>query len=337
MDKPKLEITDWVYLSEIVSGASMDTYSDPAVVERAFTHWACRAIKKLTREIFKTGRRRALFQVNKQFNSITLEPDFTEALFIGYIDKLTGEKVASHRNTNLVNSQFLETIQDDVLCEARCTGCYSKSICNDLQTTETLRTINLGGTDYFETKTSTLNPDGTYAVLTETPFHDFITSNVLYKTKNEIITTLDLEPCGCVKATNDNAMKIKDCNYNCYCTYCSPLCSQQSRAGYQIFKETGTIKFDSNFRHDYAYLEWRGSVPKKNGQYVAPAVATETLIHLTKFLSIQNKKGVPLSERDWVFDQYRRERNNMEMVTGTMDFASIVYALDTTPKFTYHI
>lgn len=334
MNSEKGNIAKYVYLREIVGAAAMDMHSDLAVVERSFYHWAARALHKLTNETFKTGKRYAIIPVNKSFNSATLDCDFIEALFVGEINSY-GEKVPFHLNTKLINSEFVETIEDEGACQAKCTGCFSKAACNDLQTTEVLRSIDINGTEYDETKTSTLEPDGTYFVITETPFYNTTNMVVEYKTKKEYITTLDLEPCGCIKATVDNSSKLKTANYDCYCTYCSPVCRERKEVGYKIFPETSTIKFDHNFTGDRFYMEWRGTVPKKNGEYIAPAIAKETLIHLTKFLSIQNKKGVALSEREWVFDQYRRERNNMDMVRGQMSLHDILYSLSKTPDLSY--
>lgn len=334
MDRPKNDITRSIFLSEIVSGAAMDMHADYGVVERRYSHWCARGIQKLTNESFKTGKRKALLKINKSFNTATIDCDFIEELFVGYIDH-KGERVPIHKNSRIVDTEAVETIPDDVECEAQCKGCFSKAICNDLQTTQVLRVIDIHGTNYNETVTSTLEPNGTYYVITETPFYNTTSLVVEYRIKKEIKTTLDLEPCGCIKKTVENTNKIKDCNYNCYCTYCSPECREKGEGGYRIFLETSTIKLN-NFDHDYVYIEWRGSLPKKNGQYIAPAIAKETLINWVKFKEIENKKGISRWEREDAFQAYKRERNNMDMVRGQMSLHDILYALDGTPRFTYH-
>lgn len=338
MDKPKNNLLDFITLREVVAAAAVDTYADFSMVERLYNHWAARGIQKLTNETFKTGRRFGLFTINKQFNSAVIDCDFKEELFVGYIDPITGERVEIHKNHRIVNTEFLETIPCDVECEAKCECCFSKQLCNDLQQTVTINSIDINGTFYDETQTSILQPDGSYYLITETPFFNTISNTIEYKTKKEIKAVLALDVCGCIKKTPANTAILKDCCYNAYCTHCSPLCNTVCyEGGYKIFPETSTIKLDSNFTFDKVYMEWRGSIPKRNGQYIVPAVAKETLVEWIKFKSIQNKKGVPeFTVRSW-FNSYVRERENMDKTRGKMRLHDILYALTKTPTFDYHI
>lgn len=336
MQTPGNDITDYVLMTEIAGAAAMDTYADFSVMERAYMHWAVRALEKLTNETFKTGVRRAIIPVNKNFNSALIDCDFKEAIFVGEIDKYTGEKRSFHRVSNLVNTEYVETIPDDIICPAKCEGCFSKALCNDLQTTSVSRTINLYGTDYFETTDTVLQPDGSYFVTTTTPFYNTVTSEVEYRTKKNLQATLELAPCGCVVNTPSNTEQIKTCNFDCYATYCTPYCRDHVEVGYAIFKDTGTIKFDHRFHGDSFYFEWRGSVPKRNGEYIAPSVAKETLINLTKYLSIANRKDTPQwKKREW-FDDYTRERSNMDIVRMQTSVHQMLYNLTATPNLDYH-
>lgn len=330
-------IKNSVLLSDIVSAAALDLHMDFGTFERRGMSWGARAIQEWNNNIFRTGKRRAIIKVNKALNSATIDCDMVEVLFVGRIDKCTGEKIPFHINRKLVDIENVETILEDVVCEAKCTGCLPKAMCNDLQSTIVLRVVDIDGTNYNETKTTTLNPDGSYYVVTETPFYSNINSQVEYRTKKEEIAALDLESCGCIKNTEANVSQIKDCNFDCYCTYCSPVCGEFENVGYNIFPETNTIKFDSNFREDEFYMEWRGGLPKQDGQYVAPAVAKEALIEYIKFKSMQNKKGVPRYEKQDQYDWYLIKKNNMQMAMGAFLLSDFIYGLTTTSKFDYHV
>lgn len=330
-------IKNSVFLSDCVSAAALDLHIDFGAFERRGMSWGARAIQEWDNNIFRTGKRRAIIKVNQALNSAAIDCDMVEVLFVGRINKYTGEKVPFHINRKLVSLEDIETIPEDLICEAKCTGCLPKAICNDLQSTIVLRAVDINGTSYDETKTSTLTPDGTYYVVTETPYYSNINSQVEYLTKKEVLASLDVEACGCIKDTPANISIVKDCNFDCYCTYCSPVCSEFENIGYNIFPETNTIKFDKNFREDEFYMEWRGGLPKIDGQYIAPALAKESLIEYIKFKSIQNKKGVPRYTVQDQYEWYLIKKNNMEMAMGAFSLSDFIYGLTATSKFDYHV
>ena len=319
-------------LSEVVQAAAMDMHEDFSTVERRYGHFGARGLNKLTNETLRSGVRRAIIPVNKEFNTGRIDCDIIEVIFVGRIND-KGEKVPFHLNYKLVDTENVETFEDETNCSAKCDSCYSKQLCNDLQITETIRIINISGVDYNETKNTTILPSGELKVVTTTPFFNNVSSAVEYITSTKIVGALELESCGCIKNTTANTEVIRDCNYGCYCTYCSPCCGYHEEVGYRIFDETGVIKFDKNFRGDSFYMEWRGSVPKKNGQYLVPRVAKETLVEYIKYKEIRNKKNIPKWQRDDQLSDYVRERENMDKVRGRLSLHNIVYALTKTPIF----
>jgi hypothetical protein len=311
-------------------------YGDLSKDEARFTSWAVRAIKKLTAEALRSnGKRFAVLNINKNLNSAVLPCDFKEPIFIGIIDQC-GEKIELNINSNIVNNFNLPEVECDTPCEAKC-DCYPKQMCADLQTTQVINKIKINDTEYDETVTKTLMPNGEYYQVTTTPTMDFVSESIEYITKKEYITAFDLETCGCIKKTERNCAKLEAVNWDVYCCYCTS-CKKSSTdfGGYKIFMETGTIHFDGAFRYDKAYIEYRGSLPKSGNEYLVPEVASETVIHLTKFFSVQNKKGVPISEKNWVFNNYLRERGNMEKIMGRMSLADLLHSALLVPNFSYN-
>jgi hypothetical protein len=330
------DITSFVTLSSIVSGASMDTYADFGSVERSYSHWAARGIKKLTRETLKSGKRYMILTVNRNLNTATLPCDFKEELFVGIIDPVCGEKIPLTLNPNIVNTHHIETIPCDIECEAKCKSCYNKQMCNDLSTTQVINKILINDVYYDETVTSTLLPSGEYFVVKTTPVFNTRTQVVDYITKKEYVTTFDVADCGCVKITEENNCKLKDHCWDIYCCYCTQ-CKRDCHyiGGYRIFPETSTIQFDVPMKFDKVYIEYRGFLPKKGNEYIVPEAAYEALVNFVKFKSVENKKGVSLAERQWYWMQYTRERDNMVKVLGRMGLQKILESALRTPKFEY--
>ena len=85
------------------------------------------------------------------------------------------------------------------------------------------------------------------------------------------------------------------------------------------------------------YKEYRGFVPKVNGQFAVSEVAFETLVNWTKFKSVENKKSVPIVERGWYFNNYRRERSNMEKMIGRVSLSKYIKSLQANPKFDFEM
>lgn len=322
-----------VPLSRVVAAALLDTYADKGNLQQLYSHWACRGLNKLQQEVLKRGKQRAILSVNANTRTATLPADFKQELFVGYINH-RGIRVPLPLNINLTNEDSIQDLSD------MCPKCNQrKSICNDLTVTEDSETVVINEGFYEKTTIKKLYPNGDYFLEVTTPYFNTDNDQVEYITTKEFITKIKLKPCGCVEETEENIETIKQCCYDAWCCHfssCSTKCDT-SIGGYKLFEEEGLIQFDFNFNHKKVYIEYLGFVPKLNGQLAVPEVAFETLVNWTKFKSVENKKSVPLGERDWYFRNYRRERSNMEKMLGRISLSRLVQAMSVNPKFDYEM
>lgn len=330
------DITAFVPLKNVVRRALLDTWGDFAKDEARYQAWAIDCIKLLTRQTLKTGKRFALININKNLNSAILPCDFKEEIFVGLVDSC-GEKIPLNINPNIVNNFLIEKeIPCDTPCPAKC-NCYPKQLCNDLQTTQVINKITLNEIEYDQTVTKTLLPNGEYYQVTTTPVWNTVTDVVDYIDTKEYITTFDTETCGCIKPTARNECRLEACDWDLYCCYCTP-CSKSNTeyGGYKIFYETGTIHFDGTMGCDKFYLEYLGSLPKSGNEYLVPEVAYETLIEMTKWYSVRNKKGVPQWERESFRNNFIIARTDMVKVMGRMSLTDIFHAASLVPQFNFN-
>lgn len=320
-----------VPLSRVVAAALIDTYEDKGKMQQMFSHWACRGLDKLQKETLKRGKQRAVISVNQNTKTATLPADFKKALFVGYINN-RGIKIPLSINFDITNEDSITDLTDS------CPVCnQKKSICNDLTVTEDSETVVINNDFYDKTTIKKLYPNGDYFLEVTTPYYNTENSQVEYITTKEFIGKIKLKPCGCVEETTENIQTIHDCCYDAWCchfTSCSSVCDTRA-GGYNIFEDDGLIQFDFNFPHTKIYIEYLGFIPKVNGQYAVPEVAFETLVEWTKWKSVANKKSVPKWERDEYFENYSRERKNMEKIMGRISLAIIMKAVHTNPKFDY--
>ena len=320
-----------VPLSRVVAAALIDTYEDKGKMQQLFSHWACRGLDKLQQETLKRGKQRAVLTVNQNTKTATLPADFKQELFVGYINSM-GIKIPLLPNFDLTNEDSITDLSD--LCPV-CN--QKKSICNDLTVTEDSETVVINAAFYDKTTIKKLYPNGDYFLEVTTPYYNTENLQVEYITTKEFIVKIKLKPCGCVEETTENIQTIHDCCYDAWCcnfTSCSSVCDTKA-GGYNIFEETGLIQFGFNFNHIKVYIEYLGFVPKVNGQFAVPEVAFETLVNWTKWKSVENKKSVPGWERGFYFENYRRERKNMEKMMGRISLAIILKAVHTNPKFDF--
>lgn len=320
-----------VPLSRVVAAALIDTYEDKGKMQQMFSHWACRGLDKLQQETLKRGKQRAVITVNPNTRTATLPADFKQELFVGYINS-RGIKIPLSPNFDLTNEDSITDLSD------QCPVCnQKKAICNDLTVTEDSETIVINSDFYDKTTIKKLYPNGDYFLEITTPYYNTENSQVEYITTKEFIVKIALKPCGCVEETTENIQTIQDCCYDAWCcnfTSCSSVCDTKA-GGYNIFEDTGLIQFDFNFPYTKIYIEYLGFIPKVNGQFAVPEVAFETLVNFTKWKSVENKKSVPGWERGFYFENYRRERKNMEKMMGRMSLAVILKGISATPKFDY--
>lgn len=320
-----------VPLSRVVAAALVDTYEDRGKMQQMFSHWACRGLDKLQQETLKRGKQRAILAVNPNTRTATLPADFKQELFVGYING-RGIKIPLPLNSNLTNDDSITDLSEV------CQSCnQKKSICNDLTVTEDSETVVINDAFYDKTTIKKLYPNGDYFLEVTTPYYNTENSEVEYITTKEFIVKIALKPCGCIEETTENIQTIHDCCYDAWCchfTSCSSTCDTKA-GGYQIFEESGLIQFDFNFPHKKVYIEYLGFINKINGQLAVPEVAFETLVNWTKYKSVENKKSVPLWERAFFFENYRRERKNMEKMMGRISLARILQSISLNPKFDY--
>lgn len=335
MTTTEYDIRAMVPVSSCVRQAIMDTYGDFVNDEARYTAWAIRAIKRLTTETLRSNGRRAILNVNKNTNHAVLPCDFKEEFFVGFLNSC-GEKVPLTINPNIVNSKMIEDVPCENECDKNC-GCYPKQLCEDLTTTQTINKIRIGDTDYDETVTSTLQPNGEYFVVTTTPYLNIAGSGIEYRTTKEYVTTFDVADCGCIQQTPRNACRLENLCYDLYCCYCTSCATTNTDfGGYKIFRENNIIQFDRGMTFDKVYLEYRGFLPKSGNEYLVPEVAFETIVELTKYMSIKNKKGVAQSMVMIWFENYTRERGNMRKVLGRLSLSNILHSALTVPSFGYN-
>jgi len=318
-------------LSKAVNAAMIDLYEDIGKSQQLFFHWGAREFKKLQTETLKSGRRFALITVNQNTRTASLPADFEEELFIGYIDDW-GKKVSIPMSNNLINTNSITTIE----CEDTCPKCGQNStICNDLTVTEKVETVIVNDSPYDKTTIKKLYPDGSYFLEITHPYWDVSAEAIDYATTKEFIATIDLKDCGCINPTVENIETIRACCYNCYaCHYapCSDVCDADA-GGYKIFEEQGLIQFDYKFRHTQVYLEYRGFIPKLNGQLAVPQVAFETLVEGIKFRSLEGKRNISNPDKLWRWNRYTTERKAMLKSMARFSIDDILYSITLTPKF----
>lgn len=323
-----------VPLSKVVSAVILDLWEDIGRMQQLVFYWAGRELKLMQRQTIKSGRRNALITVNQNTRTASLPPDFDNESFVGYIKN--GKKISIPLKTNLINTNSITTIE----CEDTCPKCgQDASICNDLTVTESEEVVVLlNGQTAIKTTIKKLYPDGSYYLETTIPYNVDPTNDVIaYATTKEFIAAIDLLDCGCINPTLENIETIQNCCYDAYCCHfapCSDVCDHNS-GGYKIFEETGLIQFDYNFarKHPQVYLEYRGFIPKLNGQLAVPEVAFEALVEAVKFRVVEGKKNVSNPDKLFRLTMKNVARKAMVKVMARLSLDDIIYAVSLTPKF----
>jgi hypothetical protein len=328
--------TRTVPLYQVAKAAMADSYQDisKSGAYHLFLHWATRGLKKLSNESLKLGKQKALIYINPNTQTGTLPPDFGGELFIGIING-NGEKVPVPLNTGLTDTNHIEDLQT---CVDRCPKCnQDKAICSELEVTEDTEVIIIDGSAYNQTIIKKLYANGDYYLETSVPVRNVESGVVEYSTQKEFIAKIDLKECGCIEESESNLCTLATNCPEVYCNYFSPCCNTNLTVGYQIFENTGLIKFTANFPFNKAYIEYRGFLPKKNGQYHVPEIAFETLVEWIKFKQIDGRPNVSRLDKDWRLQQYKRERGNMTKVMGRMRLSNIIDAIMRLPKFDWTV
>jgi hypothetical protein len=318
-------------IHHVVSAAMIDLYGDisQAGLQQTLLFNAARGFRKINNEILKNGRRKATIHVNRNTHTATLPIDFYEESFVGIIDDM-GRKIPLRLRTDLTDTENIE----DIPCEDKCPQCnQNKNICKELSITESTVIVVINNTTYEKTIIKKLYPNGDYFLESNTPVYDVITNTVVYVAQKEFVRHLELKDCGCLSETEENLEFIRINNFDCYCSYFAPCCDAIIDGSYQIFEETGLIKFNSNFKYSKVYIEYQGFLPKKNGQYHVPEICFETLVQWIKWKSVENKRNVSLSERNFVWEHYLIERGNLEKLNGRFSLQNVIQSIGLIPKF----
>lgn len=321
-----------VPLRKVVAAATIDTHEELNKIEQVYSHWAARGLRMLSAETLKMGKRYVFLTVNKNTQTATLPPDVQRVLFVGLIDNRGMKIPLSYKGDLALHKEHIDELSG-IDCCVKCN--QDKSICNDLQVTEEVNFITINNVAYEESIIKKLYPNGDYFLEKNTPVLDLQTNGVAYVKTKEFITNLDLMDCGCLERTEDNMHKLfQSCpdTYACYYAGCCNDCDPEL-GGYRVYEDQGLIQFDLKFRANKVYVEYEGFLPKIHGQYQVPEVAFETLVDYVKFKSIENKRNVPMIERHWVFENYRRSRGKMEQVNGRFTLSRILEIANSVPKF----
>lgn len=334
------ELKRLVPLRRVVRAAVADLHEDLGTVEQVLSHFAARGLAKLDRETLKSTGKKIIIPINSNTNNAVLPIDFEQEIGVYVI--INGRKVPLSLRPNLVDEENIEIAQ----CVDKCERCgQSASICNDLTITETIESVLVNdqtSPPQYADKTviKRLYPNGDYFLETTTPVWDFETDTVAYSTKKEFITAIDLKPCGCIEESASNIEKIKTCCPDVWCCYfapCDSVCNP-GIGGYKIFEDSGLLKLDNPGKITQIYLEYYGFLAKRNGQWMVPAVAFETLVEWIKHKWTWNKRNLPRWERLDQQNKYKEERGSMEKVLGMISLSLIMEAALSTPKFdmAYH-
>jgi hypothetical protein len=276
-----------------------------------------------------------LLPVNRNTFTAPLPPDYDGFLFGGIINE-QGYKVPIKTRSDIVIADAIEVDMGE-LC-AKCS--QRKAICEDLYVSQEENIIMINNVPYTETIIKKLLPNGDYYEERNTPTLNLDTGLITYESSQDFITNFELQECGCLSTDQENLDKLNEFCPDIYSTYFAPMdksgCAVDFGA-FRIMEEVGLIAFDQSFPFDWFYLEYNGFLPKANGIYLVPEVAFETLVNLTKFLSVQNKKSVPLSERNWYFQNYTRERGNMNKRLRRISLSQIIHSIGLTPRFAFNV
>ncbi len=333
----KIDGLKMVPLSKAVSAALIDSYTDinKAGVQQMYFHWGARGFKKINTESFGLGKNKALIKINKSTQTAILPVDFESEIFVGVIDRV-GRKIKLRPRQDLADLSNIDTKE----CIETCAKCgQDRSMCKDLEIIEDTKIVVIDDSPYEQTIIKKLYKSGDYYIETRIPVKVIGSDAVEYITQKEFVTKLSLKPCGCIDDTPENMDVIKYVCPEAYSCYFSPCVNVEQTGNYQIFEETGLIRVNVSDEYSYVYIEYKGCLPKINGQYYIPEMSFETIVRWIIFKSIEWKRNVNINEKTRAFEMYRLERSNMEKVlfSNSISLQQIIQSSMSLPKFDFYI
>lgn len=314
----------------VVQNAAADMNVDYETVKQKYFALARRCLRLLEDQQFQRGIKPALLYVDSNFHTAQLPLDFKTLTFVGYIDSC-GKKVAISSNYLIINTSFVETIEGNkkcsTPCENECKSCgQNKDLTEELQSKKSVNKVKINNVEYDEQVEQFFNKDGSYYTITISPFFDTSLNEVKWlETKSET-TKFQVEQCGCLSATAENASLVEKVNYDLYCTHCTSCdgCEIGADYTYRVFEEKNLIQFSANFKFEKAYIEYRGSMKKINGTYHVPAIAEQTMTEFIKWYAKKDSKTYSSVQIRMQENDYKEAYNNMKIVKNRMPLSDFI-------------
>jgi hypothetical protein len=309
-----------VTADEIVNEVMGDTYDDAGVLKEKYYRWLFRVWTSLNFDFIRT-KREMIIPVYPGTNTISFPPDYMELIFFGFFDDC-GNLIPLHQNRNLAPD--ISRI-DDVT--KLCGKCGQVDLCKAIDNqqiqeevpaakfidfkgqdfvTDDSGTVIYPWTVFYKTTLRQIYPDGSFIQYTKEPYatvdHAGVFKNVGYLQDQETLCKLEKGCSQCVTASQNNLSMLKAC----CCTDAMMCCSDvgftypvvPGIAHYNLFEEDRYIKLSPNNCLNKVYMKYVSTGVCKNGVYIFPLVAEETLIEGTYYLSIAKKKNIPQVEKE---------------------------------------
>lgn len=314
-----------VELSTIVKYAALDLGEDYTKVKSTFASFAIRGLKEISKQHLRLGVKRIILPIHKNFSTVTLPLD---CKFVTYVGTLNNK---DQKVPFIYDGKIVHKVHEEV-CIEKCSECsQDKDICEHLEVTKETSVVTINSINYTKTVINRMD-GGIYYEETTTPVLNLTNNTVEYLTTSKIIDTLDVLNCGCISNTEANINKIKEHCYSCYETcYCNDTCNKEVYH-YNIFYDTRVIKIDRNVIYDKVYIEYQSDLPKENGDFLIPEIATETLVAFIKYKANEHKKSISLQERKDMKMEYLIAKKNMVKIMARLGLNDIVYALKQNPR-----
>lgn len=314
-------------MSKVVKAAIKDTHEDYNKCYESYTYWGIRILRALSRQTLKTGFKRVILPVNKNTGIAMLPPDCKGIISVGIIN-IYGEKMGIHQRHDMIPNEADIT---SFVVEKKC-SCVT-GICAEAMGSETVEVVNINGTDYDKTTKIVLHPNGSYIKTINKPVVDASGNYSAHWEESEVVNEFILSGCGCVDTScEENVSKLKECNFDIYCLDCLEFTGTYDW-GYNVFDDNTYLKLDKIFNVNKVYIEYIGDVPKLNGEYVIPELAFEAVVEGTKFMAIDGRKNIPISEKMYRKSRYDDEVKKMKKEKYRINFNDFYEAAMSIPQF----